>query len=108
MIYSKLCLIEKSIAQTNNIELLEKRLIDKKIRNDICDSLGRKLVHQFCIFGNLQGLKKLIEIEGKQILNVVDKFGTNCAHLASRNGYGHILQSLSQNEFKLWNEKEKR
>ena len=71
------------------------------------DSLGRKLIHEYCIYNNLNGLKEYISIIGKEELNLVDKFNTTCAHFASRNGNIQILEYLLQNGFNKWNEKEK-
>src|SRR6185437_12242521 len=80
-------------------------------KNDLLnynDSLGRKLIHEYCIYNNLNGLKELISIIGNnEYLNLVDKFNTTCAHFASRNGNIEILEYLSKNGFK-WNEKEMR
>lgn len=74
----------------------------------ITDSLGRTLVHQYCIFGNLTGLKELISLKGKECLEQVDKYNTNCAHFAGRNGHLEILKFLEEQTFSKFNEKENR
>lgn len=56
--------------------------IDRFTMCSMSDSIGRKLVHQYCIFGNFDGLKELVRMEGKEILNEVDMYETNCAHFA--------------------------
>lgn len=48
------------------------------------DSLGRKLVHQYCIYENLEGLQELIRVLGKECLEWVDRHNTNCAHFVGK------------------------
>lgn len=72
------------------------------------DSLERSLVHQYCLFGNVVGLKEAVSILGPSCLLEVDKYGTNCAHFAARNGHLEILKYLSEMNFPKFNDKEKR
>lgn len=97
-------------AQSKDASVIEK-LQSNEIRSyllNYSDSLERKLVHQFCIYGNLNGLKALISIQGKECLHFVDKYNTTCAHFSARNGFLEILKLLQENDFTLFNEKEKR
>src|SRR5690606_21192673 len=50
-----------------------------------CDSFGRNLLHQACIFGNISLMKYLISKLGKDCLNMKDKYDITCAHIAGKN-----------------------
>lgn len=84
------------------------QLPEEAIFLEYCDSLGRKLVHQYCIYGNLEGLKELVILKGQKCLQEVDNYNTTCAHFAARNGYLDILQFLHANGFEKFNIKELR
>lgn len=87
-------------------EGIEKQLITLSQK----DVLERSIVHQCCIYGNLNMLKYLVSIWGKNILKSADKFHTTLSHFAgkknklfhtklslhfqARNGHLHILQYL--------------
>lgn len=72
------------------------------------DALNRSLIHEYCIYGNLSGLKEVVAMLGPNCLLEVDKYGTNCAHFAARNGHHEILKYLAEMKFPNFNEKEKR
>lgn len=82
------------IAQNNQMEILEKAIKYKNIKANTCDALGRTLVHQCCIFGNLSMLEYLVSIWGKEVLTVKDNYLVSCTHLAARNGNLKILEFL--------------
>jgi len=63
-------------------------------KNEV-DSFDRNLYHMCCIFGNLLGLKYLVNVGGSSDLHKHDKFGLTCAHFAARNGYLDILKYLA-------------
>ena len=70
------------IAQSKEFSSIEQiSNIPSNILNS-SDSLKRKLVHQYCIFNNLEGLKQLIELQGNQSLFYSDIYNTNCSHFA--------------------------
>lgn len=83
------------IAQTNRFDLLEEGLKTSSIKSTTMDSLGRSLLHQCAIFGNLQMMKHLTEIWGNDILNLVDSQGFSVTHFAARNGNLEMLQYLA-------------
>lgn len=82
------------IAQNNWMDKLKEGLEKGKISVNSKDKLHRTLVHQCCIFGNLEMLKFLCELWGKEILRSVDIHKVNLFHLAARSGYLEILQYL--------------
>lgn len=95
------------IAQTNRMDLLQKGLEEGKINQNVTDSLGRTLVHQCCIFGNLEMLKYLTDVWGTECLSKTDQLNTSMTHFASRNGHLDILKFLRSKD-KLSCEKERR
>lgn len=74
----------------NNAELFAYQRTDPKENNfkpylNSKDPFQRNIVHQLCIFGNLEKLKELVKLHGNKLLCEVDKFNTNCAHFAGKN-----------------------
>lgn len=59
-----------------------KQCLKNGITASTTNQIGRTLVHQCCIYGNLQGLKYLVEQWGVESLQVCDKFNTSCVHFA--------------------------
>lgn len=99
------------IAQDQNINLskvLEENKINQWELFNLCDILGRKLIHQFCIYDNLNGIKQLVELGGTSYINEVDKFNVSCGHFTARNGESETLQYLIANGFQKFNEMEQR
>lgn len=82
---------------------LEKGIITPKTQ----DALGRNIIHQCCIFGNLSLLEFFVNLWGDQCLETVDKFNTSLAHYAARNGYLEILKYLQSKNIN-FNSKESR
>lgn len=70
------------IAQNDRMDLLEEGIRKGKITKYTCDSLGRNLIYQCCIFGNLKMLKYLINVWGDQYLKSKDKFNVTLSHIA--------------------------
>lgn len=77
-----------------NLELIAQSKISlpssKKEKSDIFskrDILGRNLIHYYCIYGNVEGLKEAVSNNGKECLEVVDKFNLNCSHFAGFSKY---------------------
>jgi len=95
------------IAQNNSMNLLKEGITKRIIGPRIVDSLGRNLIFQCCIFGNLEMLRFLTAMWGVNYLLYVDKYQTSLSHLAARNGHLEILQFLYSNNC-LCGEKESR
>lgn len=95
------------IAQDNRMDLLKEGLKNKLITIYTADELGRNLICQCAIFGNLEMMKFLVKQWGVSCLKISDKFNTTLAHFAVRSGYVEILQYLQENWISA-NEKEDR
>lgn len=90
------------IAQNNiSIELLKNFLEKDIITPKTQDSLGRNIIHQCCIFGNLSLLRFFVNLWGIKNLSTTDKFDVSLAHYAARNGYLEILQYLQSKDIDL-------
>lgn len=95
------------IAQNNLEELLKEGISRGKIFGGACDYLGRNLISQCCIFGNVSMLSFLVEAWGEHYLLIKDKFNTTLTHFAARNNHLNILQYLASKN-QISNERESR
>lgn len=93
------------IAQKNLMNILKQGMNEKEITKDKCDSLGRTLVHQCCIFGNFEMLDYLVQMWGESCLSVPDKYNVTTTHFIARNGDVKLLEYLIAKK-KLSNERE--
>lgn len=82
------------IAQNNLMDILKEGLENFEITSNSCDSLGRNLIHQACIFGNLPLMEYLEHLWGELYFSLADSFKITLTHHAARNGYFHILKFL--------------
>lgn len=80
------------------MDLLKEGLKSNAIGFDTSDSLRRNLLHQCCIFGNLEMLKYLTQEWGKESLRTLDVWKTSLSHLVARNGFLDILHFLALND----------
>lgn len=70
------------IAQNNLMEQLKQCIENGQITPNICDPLGRNLLHHCCIFGNLKMLEYLVDYWGESYLFTKDIYDTTLVHLA--------------------------
>lgn len=82
------------ISQKNLMDLLNEGIKKKEITLNKCDSFGRNLAFQCCIFGSTEMLNFLVQKWGKQILLQKDRYQISLTHLAARSGYLSILKLL--------------
>lgn len=94
----------EAIAQNNLMDLLKKGIQEHRITKDTRDLLGRGLVHQCGIFGNLEMLQYLVKEWGLECLVIQDAFQCNLSHFATRNGDLKFLEYLTSiNQAHLFN-----
>lgn len=67
------------IVQSNDFETLKEAV---SLGIHTVDSLGRNLVHECCMYGNLISLEYLVTRMGQNILKSVDNFNCGCTHFA--------------------------
>lgn len=89
------------------MNFLKQEIASGNITETTSDSLGRNLVSQCCIFGNVAMLEYLINCWGEGQLFIRDKFNTTLTHFAARNGHLNILQFLALKSF-ISNQRESR
>lgn len=84
----------ETIVQNNMMEKLKEQLESNKITLSDCDALNRTILHQTCIFGNVEMLEYLTKYWGTSALSVKDSYSIHLTHLAARNGNLKILKFL--------------
>lgn len=70
------------IAQMNWMDVLKTGIQKNQFDLLKYDQMGRNLVHQCCIFGNVEMLSFLVEQYGVACLRICDNFGTTLTHFA--------------------------
>lgn len=68
------------IAKWNRIDLLNEGMKNRRITEYKLDSMGRSIVHQCCLFGNVSMLEYLTTRWGDEILRRKDKYGVSTTH----------------------------
>lgn len=90
------------IAQKNLQGLLQEGISRLEIGPETNDNLGRSLIHQCCIFGNLSMMKDLEQVWGEGYLHKPDIFDTSLAHFCARNGHLEMLKYLKSKNVTLY------
>lgn len=72
----------ETVIQTNNMRSLKEAVSSGTVTPETKDALGRNLIHQACIFGNLEALEYLVSQWGISQLKVRDKFDCGTYHFA--------------------------